>query len=110
MTSKFEKLRSSLFLKAAKKLHNRMVFGPDSGESPFCCDCIWEAGYAFDEDGDEEAFFKSVFNPNGKRHSLGWWEYGEAKDNYAGHDYESRLIALLLCRAIIMEERKNERT
>ena len=100
------KLRPSIFLNAAILLHDYSLNGRDGmGGSPYCCDCIEEAISEADKDGDELEFFEDMFKPESPKNGLfGWWEVGRVFCGYEGPDYESRLLALLLCVEMIRDK------
>jgi hypothetical protein len=113
------KPRRSVFLDAAKRLHAYSQKRYDSrfgdGVSPYACDCIEEAQYKLDAYLDRErdkAFFAEMFEPSESQKDpggFGWWKVGNCDDNYAGHDYESRLLALLLCWAMLERPKKRRK-
>lgn len=110
-----------VFLGAAKRLHansklrSRHEMTLVSRTSPFACDCIAceQAGedypnYIESRESSEGKFFSEYFEPDNAekdRGGFGWWKVGDGV-NYDGHDYESRLIALLLCYEMIRSEKR----
>lgn len=108
------KARSSIFLAAAERLFDFSIHHFNSefnGPSPFCCDCIEEARCERDEhfngsrnDSAEQKFFAAMFEPPANKkdsEGLGWWKTDNDMKDYKGHDYESRLLALLLCHEML---------
>lgn len=107
------KPRASIFLEAAKRLARRRA-GLDEYDSQFCCDNIQEAAEdmrkQFGDTVPELVMFAELFEPKGVAPFLPWWARGDNGLEANGHDYESRLIALLLCWAMLLPERKRRRT
>jgi hypothetical protein len=110
------KPRRSVFLGAAKRLHaysqEKYASRYAGGVSPYACDCIEEAQYklsVYTDTDREKAFFAEMFEPPEHKkdpNGFGWWKSGDSANDYEGHDYESRLLALLLCWAMLEPKKR----
>lgn len=93
------KPRASVFLAAAQRIHAYKVgdatnwLTPDEDTNMFCCTALSDAGGGWGS--PEEPMLRDLFEP--KTHGTGWWKplRGQA------HDYESRILALLLCAEMV---------
>lgn len=71
--------------------------------SRFACDCIYDARVElfgpndYYETTPEQQFFEENFKPQSPYDAFGWWKTGNYDNNFKGHDWESRILALLLC-------------
>lgn len=88
------------------------------GYSRYACDCISDARSELFGPIDysplpplkttpEQQFFEENFKPQKPYSCYGWWKAsGTYENNFEGHDWESRILALLLCAEMLKSEKR----
>ncbi len=112
--------RKVFSLAAQKLFETKQYFDSVVGasyHSPYACYCIEDAiddlfgasnhtDNSFAKSKEHQFFEEHFMPPREERHNaFGWWKSGTHDNKFAGHDWESRLLALLLCAEMLKSEK-----